>query len=85
MAYLNTINQPGKLLLALSKEIQKEKYSVLGLGRQFYSCNNSIYDAIDFYESKGLIEVRKLKRDLKIRFTDKGAYLVKALWMLEGL
>lgn len=85
MVYLLNWNTPKNFLLALNSENSKGKYSILNLGRQFYSCNNSIYDAIDWYESKGLIQVTRLKRDLKIKFTDKGKEVLNAIWLLDGL
>ena len=83
MGYYATLNTPEKLLIALNLESQKGKFSVLNLGRQFYSCNNSIYDAIDRYEKDGLIQVTRLKRDLKIKFTDKGKEALKSFWFIE--
>jgi CTP-dependent riboflavin kinase len=87
MPYLNDWKTPCKLLLALYKNNNNSnvKRSILDLGRDFYSCNNSIYDAIDWYSDKGLIVVKKLKRDLHIKFTDKGNELTKAIWLIDGL
>ena len=87
MSYLYELKTPGKLLLSLYKNNANSsvKRSVLEIGRDFYSCNNSIYDAIDWLSDKGIISVKKLKRDLKIDFTDKGKEALLFIWGLEAI
>jgi len=71
--------KPTGFLLALSRS----RGSVLKTGREFYSCNNSIYQAIDRFTEWGLIEVTKGKRDLTVKFTDKGKEAINAIITLS--
>lgn len=71
-------DKPVRFLLAM----QNQKDSILNIGRDFYSCNNSIYEAIDRFEAWGIIEVTKGKRDLKVKFTKKGLQVLDAIGTL---
>jgi hypothetical protein len=62
---------------------KNKKESVLNIGRAFYSCNNSIYDAIDRFEKWGLIQVIRQKRDLKIKFTKDGLELIRCIGFIS--
>lgn len=67
--------KPAGFILA----IHNQKDSILKIGREFYSCNNSIYEALDRFEKWGLIEVTKGRRDLKVKFTKKGNQAIQAI------
>lgn len=74
MGYFNQ-DKTCKFLLALGNT----RGSILNIGREFYSCNNSIYDAIDKFQAWGLIEVIKGKRDLKVKILPKGKEVINAI------
>lgn len=65
-------DKPAKFLLALSKE----RKSVHEIGREFYSCNNSVYSALDRFSQWGLIEVDRGKKELKVKITAKGKEII---------
>jgi predicted transcriptional regulator len=76
--FLNT--KPSKFLLCLSKKHS----NALAIGREIYSCNNSIYDNLNYFEDRGLITVDKLGRELKIKLTQKGNDYIDAILVLQS-
>jgi predicted transcriptional regulator len=72
--------KPTGFLMAIANQ----KGSVLKIGRDFYSCNNSIYEALDRFTDWGLIEVTKGKRDLTVKFTPKGKEVLNAIAILRN-
>ena len=74
-------DKPVKFLLAMQNQ-KENKDTILNIGRKFYSCNNSIYDALDRFEGWGILEVLKGKRDLKVKFTKKGQEVLDAISIL---
>jgi hypothetical protein len=77
-------DKPSRFLIGLQKRETNDgkKNSVLNIGREFYSCNNSIYDAINRFERWGLITVIRQKRDLKIKFTEDGHKVISSIGVL---
>jgi predicted transcriptional regulator len=71
--------KPTGFLLAIANP----RTSILKIGRGFYSCNNSIYEALDRFSNWGLIEVTKGKRDLKVKITPKGKEVIEAISTLS--
>jgi predicted transcriptional regulator len=71
--------KPAGFLLAIANQ----RGSVLKVGRDFYSCNNSIYEALDRFSEWGLLEVIKGKRDLKVKLTNKGKEVIDAISVLS--
>lgn len=62
--------------------LSNQRGSILNIGREFYNCNNSIYDAVDKFEKWGFIEVLKGKRDLTVKFLPKGREVTNAISIL---
>jgi predicted transcriptional regulator len=71
--------KPSGFLVSLARS----KGKVLKTGRDFYSCNNSIYEALERFSKWGLIEVEKGKRDLDVKITPLGKEVIAAISLLK--
>ena len=71
-------NAPARFLISLANR----KGSVLDIGREYYNTPKSIYDNLYLFESKGLIKLTKLKKDLKVTITEKGEKFIQAIYVI---
>jgi DNA-binding MarR family transcriptional regulator len=71
-------DKPVRFIIALSNR----RGSALAIGREIYSCNNSIYDTLDKFEEMGLVNVTKDNRNLKVKITPKGHQAIHSIFLL---
>jgi DNA-binding PadR family transcriptional regulator len=65
--------------------LANKKGTILEIGREFYNTPKSIYDNLYLFESKGLVTIIKLRKDLKIKITEKGKKVLESLYILYGI
>jgi DNA-binding MarR family transcriptional regulator len=64
--FLNQKN--AKFLMNLANK----RGSASAIGRETYGCLNTIYETLDEFKARGLIEIRKDGRNLSVEVTEKG-------------
>jgi DNA-binding MarR family transcriptional regulator len=75
---MNLLTEKQLHFLRKLNNLQGKDVSVREIGREFFNTDASIYIVLNKLEKKGLIEIEKLKKELKIIVTPCGcAYIME--------